>query len=501
MKITFVHFGRENLGIEYLASYLKLHGHAVSFVYDPGIFSLEDHVLYIPFLENVFSRRKNTVKDVIAGKPDLVAFSVYTTTYQWALETAKRIKELSDAPVVFGGFHPTLVPEDVIGNAQVDYLIRGEGEESLLELADALQAGRPTNNIMNVWSKYNGRVISNNIRQPIRNLDNMPFPDKGLFHDDIRIADDYIIMTSRGCMYNCSYCCESFFNRIYDNKYFRRRSIPSILDELRHAKETYNIRRVMFFDGIFTYDKDWLLTFLKEYSKSISLPFRCMTHVSAFDINIANALKDAQCYCVEFGIQTFNETIRREVLQRFETNQQIQRAFDSCERTGLAYDIDIMFGIPGTEEKDYAVILDFVGKRKYLNRIKCFWLSYYPKLSILSKAREYNCFGPQEVKMITNGTLSNWYHVDSIKDKKHKKSKEIYSRLFKILPLMPLSMRGRVIRWRLYKALYFIPMFIIVILQLMSGLKNRDYRYKVYLNNYLYQIRKKSKELIRLKTS
>ena len=100
MKIVFVHLGKEHLGIEILSSLLKQEGHKVELVWDVGLFSKVDSALHIPFLERIFEKR-NIAQEVAQKNPDLVAFSVYTTTYQWACDRAKEIKECLSFPLLF----------------------------------------------------------------------------------------------------------------------------------------------------------------------------------------------------------------------------------------------------------------------------------------------------------------------------------------------------------------------------------------------------------------
>jgi len=163
MKITFVHRGRENLGIEYLSAILKKAGHSVSLAYDHGLFSTEDNLFYIPVLEKCFSQKKEILKTIEKTNPDAVAFSVYTGTYKWCCDVAKEIKEKFKLPIIFGGIHPTLVPEICLNNDFVDFVIVGEGEEALLEFAN----GMPLEKIKNLCYKKNGtkneKIIIKNI--------------------------------------------------------------------------------------------------------------------------------------------------------------------------------------------------------------------------------------------------------------------------------------------------------------------------------------------------
>jgi len=486
MKILFIHFGREHLGIEYLSSMLKKEGHEVYLAHQHGLFSREDNVLYSPVLERLFARKDLIAEKIRQVEPGLVVFSVYTTTYQWALDSAKKIKDAFGLPILFGGIHATLVPEEVIKQGSVDYLIRGEGEFALSELVANLERGLSLSGIKNLWYKKNNAVFRNELREPISDLDSLPLPDKDLFKESVRYKDDYMIMTSRGCPYNCSYCCESYLNDIYKNRYFRRRSVGSVLDELSMAKEKYGIREVMFFDSIFFTDKSWLRGLFKGYKEKIKLPFRCTGHTSCFDDETAGLIKDAGGYCIEFGIQTFNEKVRRDYLNRFETNLEIKNVFRICDSLKIKYDIDLMFGLPGMTENDYKSALEFINDCKWLNRLKCYYLTYYPRLSIVDKAVKTGILDENDIADIVKGNIGNWFHFDSIKSQEHKKWKRNFTKIYKLYPIMPKFLRQAILKNDAHKYFFLVPNFIIVLFQLFIGLKNKDYRFKIYLNNYLH---------------
>lgn len=489
MKIVFVHIGREHLGIEYLSSLLKTHGHDVRLAYDPGLFSQDDNVFYSPFLASLFSRKKVLADEVRGHNPDLVAFSAYTNNFRLMLDLAREVKRRIAVPIVFGGIHPTLVPEEVIKHNFIDFLIRGEGEYPFLELVAALKNNLPVNNIESLWHKANGKIIKNDMKPALNNLDSLPLPDKDLFKEEIKYRDDYMIMATRGCLYSCSYCCESYMNKTYPGKYFRKRGIDSIIKELSVMKEKHNFKRVMFFDSILFTDEKWLSGLLFEYKREIAVPFRCIGHVNFASYENIKSLKDAGCYCIEFGVQTFNETIRKNVLNRFETNNQIEKAFSICDKLKLRYDVDLMFGIPSISEDDYKLPLEFMGGHSYLNRLKCFYLSYFPKLSIVDRAREKGILSDDDIDKICKGDIGDWFHLDSIKDANHKKWRRDFEKLYKIYPILPSFLTKPILKCRAYRLFHLIPNSLVILIQLTIGVFRSDYRFGVYINKYFNQFK------------
>lgn len=489
MKIVFVNYGRENLGIEYLSSFLKTAGHQTSLANDSGLFSVQDNALYAPFLEKIFSQKKELIEKVKKINPDLVCFSVYTNNYQYMCEIAKEIKKTINAKIVFGGAHPTLVPEVVISNDFVDIVVVGEGEHTLLDIVNSLQSGSLNYRIKNAWIKKNGSVVKNELNPPA-DLDSLPWPDKDLFKDTINYRESYLIVTSRGCPNNCVYCGEEFKNRLYNYKFFRKRSVNSVMGELLQMKRKYNFKEVMFFDAIFFTHREWLKELMERYRKEINVPFRCFGEVHFFNEEIAKCLKRGGCYCIEFGLQTINVDIRGNILNRFDTNEQIKSIFDICDEHKLRYDIDHIFGLPMESADDFIEAAKFYAQLKYLNRIKCHNLTYFPKARILNVAIEKNILTENDIKNINNGIIGDFFHIDSVKDDKHRALKRDFWYFYKILPLLPHRLVKQIIKFKLYKKFYLIPYFIIIFAQIGNALRAKDLRFTIHANKYFYFIRK-----------
>ena len=92
MKIAFAHLGRESLGIEYLSAVLKRAGHETRLALDPGLFGENDNVFYVPALERLLDQRRRVVEEIVSWSPDVVAFSAYTSTFQWCLDVAQAVR-------------------------------------------------------------------------------------------------------------------------------------------------------------------------------------------------------------------------------------------------------------------------------------------------------------------------------------------------------------------------------------------------------------------------
>ncbi|MBK7972960.1 MAG: cobalamin-dependent protein [Deltaproteobacteria bacterium] len=265
MRVTLACMGFENQGVEALSAFLKAHGHEVALAFDPALF--DDKLLFHEHrLKSLFDDPEPFAERVLATRPDVVGFSVFSINYPWGRERARRIKRRApELPVVFGGIHPTLAPDAVMSEPAIDHVIVGEGESALLDLVEALGAGASPRALPNVWGRdADATVWSNPVRPYIRDLDALPLPDKDLFYDlDGSFARAFQTLSTRGCPYRCTFCCASHYHRLYDarDNPIRRRGVTTILREITHFRARHRVERVLFEDDVFGNDRAWLREF------------------------------------------------------------------------------------------------------------------------------------------------------------------------------------------------------------------------------------------------
>lgn len=402
MKITFVYPAFENLGTEYLSAVLKRAGHETELVLDPRLF--DDTFVRHPVLAKLFSYKKQVIRQILDSKPDLVAFSVISDNYKWACNIARELKNIKDIPIVFGGIHATSMPEIVIKNPFVDFVIAGEAEYALRDLVENIRKKRKSCNIENIWWKNKGRIIKNPVRNLIPNLDEIPFADKDLYYKKFPYylkRGIYTIMTSRGCIFNCTYCNNNLLKKIYKNKgrYTRRRSVDNVIEELKIAKSRYKSKAIIFHDETLAYDKEWLREFAQKYRKEVNLPFFCWANASTIDEEVARLLSYAGCYEVQMGVQTISEKTRKEILNRYETNEQLVNAIRLLKKNNIWVTTDNMFGLPGQTEEELLDLARFYNENR-VGLICIYWLRYYPRTDIIDISRKHGMLDEKNVKKI-----------------------------------------------------------------------------------------------------
>lgn len=476
MKVLFIYGGAENLGIEYMSSFLQSKGHQVELLFDPAAFS-GDILFNNRLLASMFSVDKAIVKKAVDIKPDLIGFSAYTGNYRWCLKIAQSIKEHSAVPIVFGGVHTTAVPERVLQNSFVDYAIVGEGEYPLLDLIENFHKGpEGLLNIPNLCFNYKGSAHINSPRSYIENLDALPFPDKSLFYDKVTLLEDnYLITTSRGCPYNCTYCSNNMYHGLYDRekKHIRRRSPDNVIEELIWVKKRGRAKLINFADDVFTSSRSWLEEFMEKYSTAIDMPFFCSVHPLTINRDIVCLLKQGRCWLVTMGVQSGSERIRSEIFNRKGSNQQIIDTVASIKEMGIKISIDNIFGAPTETESDLEQGLALYKQIK-ADRILTFWLTYYPKTRIIDIACQQGMLEKNDIHRIEEG-YSGFTHGGGSVDSRRKSMYLKYQLLF--------HLRSLIQNDKLYSALsklvIYLPVkgLITMFLVFLNAVKNKDIKF------------------------
>jgi len=252
-----------------------------------------------------------------------------------------------------GGPHPTAVPE-VIKEEGVDVVCRGEGEFALLELAEAMQTGASIENIANLWIKTpRGEIRRNPVRPPIDDLDSLPFSDREMWQrTPFFDAREMPVIASRGCMFACPYCQQSYYNNeLYKGHAMRvrRRSVDNVLREMEEYRRRYRLRQVSFVDSIFISSAQWTKEFCGEYQRRVGLPFACNVRPELVTEEIVGSLARAGCRWVSMGIETADEKVRAKMLGRHMDTRRIIEAARRIKSAGIKLRASNIIGIDGDD--------------------------------------------------------------------------------------------------------------------------------------------------------
>lgn len=326
----------ENLGIMSIAGVLREHGHHVDLILQ------DEHPKHFFDLIDQYN-------------PDLIGFSFMTGNRAWASSTSKIIKQKFNKPIIFGGVHPTLFPED-IDLSYVDYICVGEGEYPVLELLGAMENDEDCSKIQNLWVSQNGSAVKNPLRDLIQDFDPLPLPYREIYYKYKFIRDLPIkrFVAGIGCPYRCTFCHNPMQIRLHKGKgaFVRKKSVDRIIKEVEDVKKRFILKRVHFSDDTFTLDKKWLEDFLDAYKKEIAIPFSCNIRIDQVNEDIIRRMYDSGCWGVAYGIESGSEEIRNGLLKKNLKEEDIITNTKAIKKYGIKVRTTNLMGLPGETIED-----------------------------------------------------------------------------------------------------------------------------------------------------
>ena len=324
----------EYYGLMQLSGLLKRHGHTT---------------------EVLFASEESSLKSIKEKKPDLIAYSCMTIQWNWLKSMSSFLKKNGiSTPQAVGGIHSTMYPDMTINHDGVDIICRGEGDYAILELCDALDKKSDYSSIKNLWVKQDGKIKKNGVRPKLSStqLDALPFPDRDLY-SKYSYFDDYPFVTfvgSRGCPFKCSFCEVPTIASLYESqKSTIYQNVDSFIDEIEDVKNKGLLKGklVMFTDSTFNSHKKWFMEFCQKYKERINIPWSCNLRAELVDEDQAKVMKEANCDNVRFGVESGDEGIRLNILNKGKLPDE---SLYNCARLLKKYKIPFqtfnMFGFP-----------------------------------------------------------------------------------------------------------------------------------------------------------
>ncbi|MDY6796773.1 MAG: radical SAM protein [Actinomycetota bacterium] len=358
MRVLFVHaeedhysrekplegYARMQFGISYISSLLKSEGHETRLV--------------VPTRES-----DEAVFEYIRDfDPGLVCFTSVYTVFDFLSEVAGRVKARHpDLFLVVGGPHASLRPEDCLERA-FDAVCVGEGEYPTLELAEQLDGGRFPGGIANLFIKRDGVVEKNPTRPFMEDIDHLPFPDRDMWIPWLaNPLSRPSFLGSRGCPFQCTYCCNHALRRLAEGKYVRMRSPENIAEEVLSVKSVYTLLQEAYLEvETLGADQQWALEVCSrlesinaEYEVPISWGSNLRVTPNSEYGELFEAFARSNFEFINIGLESGSERIRRDVLKRIYSNRDVIGAVEAARKNGLKVGFYNLIGLPGETRKDF----------------------------------------------------------------------------------------------------------------------------------------------------
>jgi len=333
------------LGLAYIGSVLEKSGYDVTLV---------------DFAAEQVSDIQTIVERIKKHHPDFIGISIISINANQAFKIIPEIKKQVNVPLVAGGAHATYFPENTLKMGRgIDAIVIGEGEAVISELAGALIANKPLNNIKGIcYRNKQGEIIKNESRSIIYDLDSIPQPAQHLFN--FRLYRPYpfqtkrkpvgTIITSRGCPYaKCTFCYSSVKKTVTT---YRRHSVKRVMEEIRLMIERYGIKEIYFLDDDFAAGKEWVNEFCESMHKErIDLSWICMARASSVSKELLSRMAAAGCWSIFFGIESASQHLLN-CIKKGVTVEQNRNAVIWAHQAGIQVSAAFMMLLPGETPSD-----------------------------------------------------------------------------------------------------------------------------------------------------
>ena len=338
------------LGLAYLSAVLEKDGFEVA-VYDQFALKTGDDDL---------------LRKIASFKPEVIGAAALTTVVPDIKRMISRIRaENTDVTIILGHIHATCFPSDMLGDGMADIVVRGEGEDTLLEVCRNIRCGKSWRETPGISYNDDGAVVDNPDRPLRDDLDSLPLPAWHLFDADlykeaplvaINRSRAFPIIASRGCKYRCYYCSQ---DKVYPRMRFR--DLEKVADEMEYFVDTLRVGYFGFSDAYFPWDEDSGLRFCRIIIRRglhKKVRWCTETRVDKVTPRLLRAMKEAGAHLIMYGIEVGS----REVLERLNkhtTLEQARFAVRETAKAGIFSQGLFILGLPGETPATCRQTIDF----------------------------------------------------------------------------------------------------------------------------------------------
>ncbi|NQU18388.1 MAG: radical SAM protein [Candidatus Saganbacteria bacterium] len=357
------------IGILSLASFIKKHGHT-PILLDLSL-SLKTGLNQKSFIEEASKR-------ILGQKPGIIGFSTMCDSLPSAILVAKQCKKTAPhIPIIFGGVDVSFEDKKIIELFKdIDIIVRGEGEITLLEILSSTEEKRPLKNILGITYRNKNNIIANPDRPLIKNLDTLPLPDFSLV-SNLKKYKRIQIEAGRGCPYQCTYCSTCKMWR----RHFRIKSPERLLREMRLAYKVFKKNKILelhlIHDNILT-NRKWAERFLSLAGKQ-NFSWTCDARLNSLDKRLLEKLKKAGCTSIFIGLESGSAKIQKRIKKGLDLDS-FPKIAEAAQKNSIFLSLSLMLGLPAETEKDINKTLMLALKSKFHTPLSTIQLNLFSLL-------------------------------------------------------------------------------------------------------------------------
>jgi len=331
---------------------------------------LEQHGVEVEYFDERI-HKKERFKDLVQRKPLLIGLSTMTCfQIKNTLNLAKLARRINpDTPLAWGGTHPSMCVEQTLESPLVDFVVKGEGEQTLLELVRSLQGDKKNfNDIDGLGWKNNGRIILNKDRDFL-NIEDLPFSYEGkgreILMAYLKMSTDSLenigYESSRGCPHKCGFCYNVYFHK----NVCRVKSLEKIRAELIKLKEL-GVHKMTFYDDTFMAGRKEVISNICDLLKELRFQWIANVRINLFNPDLLKKFKDSGCVYLFFGIESPNDDVLK-FIRKGQNRRMIDEGIKLASQGGIKTLYSLMIGLPGETEEQLHRTLDFADEIRRLH--------------------------------------------------------------------------------------------------------------------------------------
>lgn len=339
--------------------------------------------------------RNKLANYLIERSPVIVGISSMSPQYQNVKKIASLVKRVNkNIVVLYGGIHASLVSDQILNDCcNIDYILTGEAEHTISLFTKGILHGKDVSDVPGIRFRGCAHTRTSSFSHYPDDLDLLPYPAYHLSY--VPIAEylkrkhgnkrSLSMITSRGCPHHCPFCSTAEFH----GRLYRKRSIESVINEMRHFKHKYDLNRIVFIDDTFACNKRWLFEVCREIKKQVDIKWGCSARLDELDYETLKIMAQAGCRAIFIGIESLSQKVQCD-LKKVKSFDKLNFIIKLAKELSIELTLAFIVGFPKETALDRKAIIKFVREHKEVGDWRFSFLSVLPGTYYWNNSHAYS---------------------------------------------------------------------------------------------------------------